>query len=74
MGELIGFVSVVMSIAGEVIGIVLDEESDWRRGKVGRRRAYTSLGLNRLRRGDNSSKQERILISVKDSPHVGKKY
>jgi hypothetical protein len=45
-----------------------------RRGKVGRRRVYTSQGLNRSRSGGKSSKEDRILISGNNSICVGKKY
>ncbi len=74
MKELIGSVSDVISISGEVVKAVSDEGSVSRRGKVGQRRVYTSPGLNRSRSGGKSSKQGRILISGNDSICVGKKY
>jgi hypothetical protein len=61
------------SILGEVVGTVSDEGSVSGRGKVSRRRVYTNPSLNRLGRGDNSSKQGRILISGNDSTCVEKK-
>jgi hypothetical protein len=74
MDELIGLVSNVISILGEAFGVVSDEGPVLRRGKVGRRRVYTSQGLNRSRSGGKSSKEDKILISGNNSICVGKKY
>jgi hypothetical protein len=74
MGELIVFLSNVISISREVVGAVSDDESILGRGKVDRRRVYTSLGLNWSGSGGKSSKQCRILMSGNDATCVGNKY